>query len=144
MGTTKFTLQSLGSGLYYKIYMKKILEQHHVSFKNAFAGLQWSLRTQPNFRVHIFLSLVALILGWYLQISRVEFAIIVFTIVLGFGAEMINTSLEAMTDLITKEWREEAKIAKDVAAGMMLTVAFGALAVAMLIFVPRLLELFGV
>ena len=43
-----------------------------------------------------------------------------------------------MTDLITKEWREEAKIAKDVAAGMMLTVAVGALAVALIIFLPYL------
>ena len=123
--------------------MKKILAQHHISFKNAFAGLIWSLRTQPNFRIHVLLSLVAILLGIFLGISRVEWAIIVFTIVLGFSSEMINTSLEAMTDLITKEWREEAKIAKDVAAGMMLTVAFGAVAVAVLIFLPRILEIFG-
>lgn len=49
---------------------------------------------------------------------------------------MINTSLESMTDLITKEWRSEAKIAKDVAAGMMLLVATGAVIVALVIFAP--------
>lgn len=67
--------------------------------------------------------------------------IIVFTIILGLTAEMINTSLESMTDLITKEWHQEAKIAKDVSAGMMLVVSFGAVIVALLIFLPYLRQL---
>ena len=50
----------------------------------------------------------------------------------------INTSIEAMTDLITREWRQEAKIAKDVSAGMMLLVATGAVLVASVIFIPRI------
>jgi diacylglycerol kinase len=48
-----------------------------------------------------------------------------------------------MTDLITTEWRKEAKIAKDVAAGMMLTVAIGDTVVAIIIFLPKLLTLLG-
>jgi len=123
--------------------MKKILMQHHISFKNAFSGLWWAVTTQPNFRVHIVLSIIALFLCNYLAVSPIEGAIIVFTIVLGLASEMINTALESMTDLITTEWRKEAKIAKDVAAGMMLTVAFGAVLVAMLILGPKLLVRFG-
>ena len=123
--------------------MKKILMQHHISFKNAFSGLWWAITTQPNFRVHIALSVIALFLCTYLKVSPVEGAIIAFTIVLGLSAEMINTALESMTDLITTEWRKEAKIAKDVAAGMMLTVAFGAVLVAVLILGPKLVARFG-
>lgn len=123
--------------------MKKILMQHHISFKNAFSGLWWAITTQPNFRVHIALSLIALFLCTYLGVSPVEGAIITFTIVLGLSAEMINTALESMTDLITTEWRKEAKIAKDVAAGMMLTVAIGAVLVAVLILGPKLVARFG-
>lgn len=123
--------------------MKKILHQHHISFKNAFSGLWWAITTQPNFRVHLVLSAIALYLCWFLRVTAIESAIVVFTIVLGLGAEMVNTSLEAMTDLITKEWRKEAKVAKDVAAGMMLTIAFGALLVAALILGPKLLVRFG-
>ena len=114
------------------------MRKHAISFKNAFAGLFWALRTQPNFRVHIVLSLVAVWLGIYVGISHLEWTVIVFTIVLGLSAELINTSLESMTDLITKEWRQEAKIAKDVAAAMMLTVAVGAVFVALFIFLPYL------
>ncbi len=123
--------------------MKKILHRHHISFKNAFSGLFWAVTTQPNFRVHIVLSLLAVYLCWFLGVSALEWTIIVFTIVLGLSAELINTALEAMTDLITSQWRKEAKIAKDVAAGMMLTVAFGALIVAAFILGPKLMIRFG-
>jgi diacylglycerol kinase len=63
-------------------------------------------------------------------------AIILFTILLGLSGEMINTALESMTDLITTEWKAQAKIAKDVSAGMMLLIAMGAVLVALFIFVP--------
>lgn len=116
--------------------MREILRKHHISFKNAFAGLFWAIRTQPNFRVHLVLATLVLWLGSYFKVTRLEMLIIVFTIVLGLTAEMINTSLESMTDLITKEWRQEAKIAKDVSAGMMLTVSIGAVVVATIIFWP--------
>lgn len=114
--------------------MREILKKHTISFKNALAGLAWALRTQPNFRVHLVLSAIALGLSWYFRITRTEWAIIIFTIVLGLTAELINTAIESMTDLITKEWREEAKIAKDVSAGMMLTTAIGAVVVAIVVF----------
>lgn len=123
--------------------MRKILERHHISFQHAFAGLWWALTTQPNFRVHIVLSVVALSLCAYLGVSISEWVTIIFTIILGLSAEMINTSLEAMTDLITKEWRAEAKTAKDVAAGMMLTVAFGAIVIGLLVLGPKLLVRLG-
>lgn len=114
--------------------MKEILRKHTISFKNAIAGLGWATRTQPNFRVHLVLSSLAIFLGIYFDITRVEWAIIIFTIVLGLTAELINTAIESMTDLITKEWREEAKIAKDVSAGMMLAVSIGAVVVAIFVF----------
>lgn len=116
--------------------MKEILRKHHISLKHAIAGLQWAISTQPNFRVHLLLSFVAIGLGFYFQITKFEWLAIVFTIVLGLTVEMANTALESMTDLITKEWRTEAKIAKDVAAGMMLTVAIGAIIVACIVYLP--------
>lgn len=74
----------------------------------------------------------------YLGITRTEMLIIVFTVILGLMGEMINTAIEAVTDLVTTEWRKEAKIAKDVAAGMMLLSALGALFIAGYIFIPYL------
>lgn len=114
------------------------MRQHHISFKNAIAGLFWAIRTQPNFQIHFICAIAALVLGTYLQITRTEMLMIIFTILLGLTGEMLNTAVESVTDLVTKEWRQEAKIAKDVAAGMMLTIALGALIIAGYIFVPYL------
>jgi|SRR3989344_8755125 len=119
--------------------MGKALRRHHISMKHAFAGVRWALLTQPNFRVHLFFSAVALIIGWYVNLSRSEWVLLVFTIFWGLSAEMMNTAIESLSDLITREWRKDIKIAKDVAAGMMLTVAIGALVVAYLLLIPKLL-----
>lgn len=119
--------------------MKERLIHHTISFKNAFAGLFYAIKTQPNFIVHFTLATLAIILGVILQISYLEMTVIIFCIVLGLASEMINTSIESMTDLIKKEYSMEAKIAKDVSAGMMLLTAFGTIVVALLIFVPYII-----
>lgn len=118
-----------------------LLRKHHISFKNAFNGIIWAFRTQPNFRIHFALSLLVVILGVWYKITPVEWTILVMTIVFGLGVEMVNTSIEAMTDLITTKYHENAKIAKDTAAGMMLLTAIGASLVGSLIFLPRLFSL---
>jgi len=114
----------------------RALRRHHISFRHAFDGLRWALHTQPNFRVHILCSLFVIWLGYYFNIKSTEMTILIFAIVLGLSAEMINTAIESVTDLMTSKWRKEAKIAKDVSAGMMLLVAFGAIFVAICIFSP--------
>jgi diacylglycerol kinase (ATP) len=62
-------------------------------------------------------------------------------ITMGLVIETFNTGLEATTDAITKEWREEIKIAKDVSAAAMLTFAVGAVIIAGMIFIPRIMML---
>ena len=121
--------------------MRHFIRRHHISFLHAWDGIKWALTTQPNFKVHTALAAVALFLGFFLDISYVEMTILVLTIVFGLGVEMVNTSIEAMTDLITAEWKTQAKIAKDVSAGMMLVTAFGTILVGGLIFLPRIWQL---
>lgn len=116
----------------------ELIRHHHISFKHAWDGLLWAFTTQPNFKVHILLSISVLILGFIFQITYIEMTILVLTIVFGLGIEMVNTSIETLTDLVTAEYRQSAKIAKDVAAGMMLVAAIGAVGVTALIFIPRI------
>ncbi len=116
------------------------MHRHHVSFKHAFAGLYYCLRTQPNFRFHLFATLVVTVLGYYLHLSSLEWLILTFTVFIVLTAEMINTALESLTDLITTDYKLEAKIAKDVSAGMVLLSAFVSLLVAAIIFLPHLIK----
>lgn len=122
--------------------MEKIIREHHISFKNAFTGLHYALTSQPNFRIHCSLASLAIIVGFFLQVSFLEMTILVLTIIFGLAVEMVNTAIESVTDLVTNEWRQEAKIAKDVSAGMMLLTAIGATLVAILILGPKIAERF--
>lgn len=121
--------------------MMNRLRKHHISFQRAASGIIWAFTTQPNFLVHLILASVALFSGLFFRITAIEMIIIVFTIILGLIVEMINTSIEAMTDLISREYSQDAKIAKDVAAGMMLVTAIGSVIVASYIFLPRIVSI---
>jgi len=110
---------------------------HHISFKAAFDGLKYALFTQPNFRIHLVATALALSLAWLFKISQSELLILLFTITLVLVAEMINTSIEAMTDLLSPTHHPQAKIAKDVAAGMVLLTASLSIIIGLAIFLPK-------
>ncbi|GAB4219316.1 MAG: diacylglycerol kinase family protein [Candidatus Microgenomates bacterium] len=118
-----------------------MLKYHTISFKHAWDGLIWSLKTQPNYRIHLFLSTLSIIGGFVLKISYFEFLMIIFLITVGLVVETINTGLEQTTDAIDKKIREDIKIAKDVAAASMLIYAIGSFIIACIIFIPKLISL---
>lgn len=122
--------------------MVEALKKHHISFKNAFAGLVYAFTSQPNFKVHFTLGALAILAGFFLEVSFLGMTILILTVIFGLAVEMINTAMESVTDLVTEEWRESAKTAKDVSAGMMLLTAIGATLVAALILGPKLIERF--
>lgn len=119
--------------------MKHVLKRHAVSFKNAFEGLVWAYRTQPNYLTHLAISAVAVIAGFFLKISFFEWIAVIILITLGLVIETLNTAIEVTVDAIDTKWREDLKVAKDVAAAAMLTYAVGAVIVAAVIFIPRLI-----
>ncbi len=121
--------------------MRELIRKHNISFRNAFSGIKWAFTTQPNFRIHLLLTFIVIIAGILINLSAVDWVIIIFTIFWALAAEMINTAIESVCDLVTRDWRQEVKIAKDVSAGMMLTVAIGSVFVAIFIFIPKLLLL---
>lgn len=115
---------------------------HRISFKHAMDGFIYAVKSQPNFRFHLLAAIVAVLLGFYFSINPVEWLMLVFTINMVLIAEMINTSIESMVDLITLEQRADAKVAKDVSAGMVLVSAVLSIIVALIIFLPKILTVF--
>lgn len=115
---------------------------HRVSFKHAFDGLFYAIRTQPNFRFHLLAAFCVVCLGIIFSVSFLEWLVLVFAINIVLISEMLNTSIEAMVDLITLERRQDAKIAKDVSAAMVLVSAFLSALVGLTIFLPRILNLY--
>ena len=116
-----------------------MLKRHTISVRHAVDGLVWALKTQPNYRIHLFLSIISIIASVVYKVTYFEFLLIVFLITVGLVIETINTGFEQTTDAIDKKIREDIKIAKDVAAAAMLIYAIGASIVAGMIFLPKIL-----
>lgn len=112
------------------------------SFGYALEGLKLAVLLDQNVRIHLVITLIVIALSIYLQISAFEFLFIIFSIFFVIITELINTAIEEMTNLIIKEHRREAKIAKDVAAASVLLAAIFALTVGIVVFGPRILNLF--
>ena len=120
------------------VYNKSLLK----SFGYAFEGVWHAFKYNRNLRIDFFTACVVLALGIFFRVTAFEMAILLIMILLVILSEMINTAIEEMVNLITTEHRREAKIAKDVAAGMVLVTAIGSVIVGILIFVPHILKLF--
>ena len=108
------------------------------SFGFAFAGIGFLLRTQRNARIHVVVGTLACGLAAWLRISRVEWAVIVFTISLVLILEGLNTAVECAIDLASPDIHPLAKAGKDLAAGMVLIAAIASVAVGLLILGPPL------
>jgi len=113
------------------------------SFGYAFEGIYYSFKNNQNIKIHILAAIVVLVLGLLLKLNEFEFFAVGVLIILVISAEMINTSIEEVINLLVNEHRLEAKTAKDVSAGMVLLVAIFAAVVGVFIFVPHFLTLFG-
>ncbi|WP_044642383.1 diacylglycerol kinase family protein [Risungbinella massiliensis] len=113
------------------------------SFRFALDGLKYTVVSQRNMRIHFLVSLAVLLVSLYLPISKIEVLLLFVTITLVLFAELINTAVEAVVDMVTKEYHPLAKIAKDVAAGAVLLTAGLAVMVGVSIFYPYLNLLFS-
>lgn len=104
----------------------------------ASQGIVYLLKTQWNARIHLLATLVVLVVGLWLGISRIEWAIIVLTCSLVMSIEAINTAIEASVDLSSPEIHPLAKTAKDVGAAAVLITAIAAVVIGLIIFLPPL------
>jgi diacylglycerol kinase (ATP) len=111
------------------------------SFKNAFAGLKHTLKTQRNMRIHFIIAILALLLSVFLKISRTELLMVFFSIFLVISMELFNTAVEIIIDMISSEYNIRAKIVKNVSAAAVLVAAFNAVIVAYLVFLDKLIQI---
>jgi diacylglycerol kinase len=108
------------------------------AFKHALDGIIYCFASQRNMKIHAVASGMVIALALYLQFSTVEMIMLVLTIAGVVVVEMLNTAIETIVDLASPEVHPLAKIAKDVAAGAVLTMAVVSLIVGYLLFFHRL------
>ena len=112
------------------------------SFSAAVVGAAHVLRTQPNAWIEMTAGLVVMLAAWYFQVAAMEWAVLSICIFGVLSLEALNTSVEAIIDLVSPHYHPLAKIAKDSAAGALVFAVIGSLFVAIFIFGPRILLLF--
>jgi diacylglycerol kinase (ATP) len=112
------------------------------SFRFALNGLSSLLKNEHNSRIHLIAATVAIIMGILLKLSIYEWPLLVIVIGIVFIAELLNSSIESLANLLDPEWNEMIMRAKDFGAGAVLISAIVAVIAGGLIFIPKLLDLF--
>ena len=110
------------------------------SFRFAFHGIYLVVRFENNTRVHVLATLAVMALGFFLELSLIEWAIILTQVGLVWTAEVFNTALEKLVDLVSPEYNPKAGVIKDVAAGAVLVTSLIAAIIGLLIFGRKVLQ----
>jgi diacylglycerol kinase len=113
--------------------MKKYIQTEISSFKVAFSGLNHIVK-ERHFKFHITATMAVIGLGLWQEINRYEWLAVVLAIGLVLIAEAANTVIEKMVDYKSLEKTPQAKLIKDMAAGMVLIAAFTSIVIGLIVF----------
>lgn len=113
------------------------------SFGYALEGLIYAFKYEQNMLVHIFATTLVVVLGLIVDLSSFEWLFVFLIIGLVIATELINTSIEAVVDLISPDEHPLAKIAKDTAAAAVMVFAIVSILIGIFIFLPKIIDLIG-
>lgn len=116
--------------------MKHFFYSRVDSFRHAFRGWHYVLRTQKNAWIHNAVAAVVFVLGLWLHLPPRDWAVIILTTAVVFAAEFMNTAIETVVDLASPDTHPLAKIGKDVGAAAVLVAALAAILIGLLILGP--------
>lgn len=111
------------------------------AWRNAINGIIYATTTQSNVKKQLLIAVFVVIISLFFELSKAEFLIFMFTIVLILFAEMVNTAIETVVDLYVDVYHPKAKIAKDVAAGGVVITTINAIIVAYFLFFDKIADI---
>ncbi len=112
------------------------------SFTYAFNGLKVLFAEEHNSRIHLFATVCVIIAGALLKLSVLEWAAVAFAVGLVFSGEIFNSAIEDLSDVVCPERDDRIKKVKDLAAAAVLVNAITAAVIGLLVFVPKIIQLF--
>lgn len=119
------------------------LKKRLKSFKYAFSGIRMLISSEHNAWIHCFAAVCVVVAGFCFNISSSEWIAVIFAIGTVLAAEAVNSSIEALADLVSPEYNKAIKRTKDMAAGAVLILAISAAVVGLIIFIPKIIPVFG-
>ena len=112
------------------------------SFKFSWQGLVNAYANEQSLWIHGMGSICAIVLGLLLKISFIEWAVILISLVVVLAVELLNTGIEAVVDLVTQDYHELARIAKDSGSAAACVAGIAEVVICLFIFVPKIIALF--
>lgn len=112
------------------------------SFGYAIEGIKKAFKTERNLKIHTLAMVLVVIFGFVFKLAVWEWVTCIILFALVIGAELLNTSIEEVVNLLSPEIRVHAKYAKDIAAGAVLVFALASAIVGVIIFLPKIISLF--
>jgi len=109
------------------------------SFVYAFAGLKTFFRFEPQAIIHLLAIIVVTFAGYFFELSKSEWIAVILVIGLVLVAEILNTAIEKLTDMVSPEIHPKAKVVKDLAAGAVLMASITALVIGLIVFLPKVM-----
>lgn len=119
-----------------------VLRRRAASFQYALRGLVAAMRSEVHLRFHAGATVLVVGVGFYLELNHMEWALVALAIAAVWSAELFNTAIEALTDLVSPAYHPLAGKAKDIAAAGVLLAAIGAAVVGLIVFGERIVDLF--
>lgn len=110
-----------------------------IGLKYAFEGLIIACKQEMNFRIHLFMTVIVIIVSLFLQINMYEWLFVLFAISFVIITELINSVIERLIDYLKPENNVNAKEIKDISAGFVLIAVINAIIVGLIIFLPKIM-----
>ncbi len=116
------------------------MKRFFISLKNALRGILYVFVSQKNFKIHTVFAIAAVILAAILKFTYIEWAVLVLIIGVVMSCEALNTAIERTVDLVSPDYDERAKQAKDSAAAAVLIAAVSSVIIGILLFVIKIIN----
>lgn len=113
-------------------------KKSNIGFKFAFNGIKEAFIRERNFRIHLYITALVLLFSFYFQLSVIEWLFIIIAIYFVLVMELVNSLFERVIDYIKPEYHVQAKIIKDIAAGVVLLTASLSIIIGLIIFLPKI------
>ena len=101
----------------------------HQKFVYASRGLAYIIRRELSFRVELVVAVVGCVVGWFWHLSSLAWGLLVLTVAVVLAAEVLNTVLERLLDLVEPRLSPPVALLKDLLAAVVFLVALASLAV---------------
>lgn len=112
------------------------------SFTYAAKGIKACVGREQNLSFHLLTTVLVIGGGFFFGINNMEWVAIILCFGMVISAELFNSAIERLTDLVSPEWNQQAGLVKDIAAGAVLVAAIASLAIGLIIFLPYLANLY--